>query len=219
MRIFDQLFIILFLQVHFVGGLINPSISANSLKYQYNKLNEYNNIKINIYHHRISRQTQMTSCINNNKANIINKSNHNTYRQPKTNINFKQRIKLAFSTLLLSSVLISGSMGGLSKVIADDELAAYAAQGNEVGVDGQCFMKKCALETSRCANNPNCLKGLSCLARCKGGSLCSTGCFAKFGMYCIKYVCMYCIILCIHIFIILTFDHACCEIFHTSTSI
>ena len=186
MRIFDQLFIILFLLLHLVGGLINPSITANSLKYQYNRLNEYNNININIniYHHRISRRIQMTSCINNNnKANVINKTNYNTNRQTKTNINFKQIIKLAFSTLLLSSVLISGSMGGLSKVIADDELAAYAAQGNEVGVDGQCFMKKCALETSRCANNPNCLKGLSCLARCKGGSLCSTGCFAKFGMY------------------------------------
>ena len=183
MRLFDQLFIVIFLLLHLVGGLINPSITANSLRYRYNRLNEYNNIDVNIYHHKISRRIQMTSCINNNKVNIINKSNHNTYRQPKTNINFKQRIKLAFSTLLFSSVLISGSMGGLSKVIADDELAAYAAQGNEVGVDGQCFMKKCALETSRCANNPNCLKGLSCLARCKGGSLCSTGCFAKFGMY------------------------------------
>ena len=190
MRIFDQLFIILFLQVHLVGGLINPSISANSLKYKYNRLNEYNNININIYHHRISRRIQMTSCINNNQANIINKTNYNTYQQTKTNINFKQIIKLVFSTLLLSSVFISGSMGGISKVIADDELAAYAAQGNEVGVDGQCFMKKCALETSRCANNPNCLKGLSCLARCKGGSLCSTGCFAKFGMWMTYIRCM-----------------------------
>jgi hypothetical protein len=64
---------------------------------------------------------------------------------------------------------------------ADDELAKFAAEGNKVGVDGQCFFKKCALETSACANDPNCLKGLSCLARCKGASMCSTGCFAKFG--------------------------------------
>ena len=64
---------------------------------------------------------------------------------------------------------------------ADDELAKYAAAGNKVGVDGQCFFKKCALETSSCANNPSCLKGLACLARCKGGSMCSTGCFAKHG--------------------------------------
>eukprot|EP01036_Dinobryon_divergens_P024742 gene24742-33216_t len=67
--------------------------------------------------------------------------------------------------------------------VADDELAQYAAEGHKVGVDGQCFMRKCALETSSCANDPsaNCLKGLSCLARCKGGSMCSTGCFAKYG--------------------------------------
>ena len=91
------------------------------------------------------------------------------------------------------------------QVFADDELAQYAAEGNKVGVDGQCFLRKCALETSSCANDPsaNCLKGLSCLARyaylinvsfptafesislsiysCKGGSMCSTGCFAKYG--------------------------------------
>ena len=48
---------------------------------------------------------------------------------------------------------------------ADDELAKYAAEGNRVEVDGQCFFKKCALETSACANDPSCLKGLSCLAR------------------------------------------------------
>jgi hypothetical protein len=53
------------------------------------------------------------------------------------------------------------------QAFADDELAQYAAEGNKVGVDGQCFLRKCALETSSCANDPsaNCLKGLSCLAR------------------------------------------------------
>lgn len=64
---------------------------------------------------------------------------------------------------------------------ADDELARYAAEGHEVGVDGQCFMKKCPLETTNCAGDVSCIKGLACLARCKGGSMCSTGCFAKFG--------------------------------------
>ena len=47
----------------------------------------------------------------------------------------------------------------------DDELAKYASEGNKVGIDGQCFLRKCALETSSCANNPTCFKGLSCLAR------------------------------------------------------
>jgi hypothetical protein len=52
-----------------------------------------------------------------------------------------------------------------SPALADDELARYAAEGNAVGVDGTCFFKKCALETSACGNDPSCLKGLSCLAR------------------------------------------------------
>ena len=50
-------------------------------------------------------------------------------------------------------------------VMAEDELAKYAQQGNKVGVDGQCFLRKCAVETSACANDPTCFKGLSCLAR------------------------------------------------------
>jgi len=71
---------------------------------------------------------------------------------------FKKVIK----SLCIGASLLSF---GPTQLRADDELAQYAAQGNEVGVDGQCFMKKCALETSRCANTPSCLKGLACLAR------------------------------------------------------
>lgn len=70
---------------------------------------------------------------------------------------------------------------GGSFLRADDELAKFAAEGNEVGVDGQCFFKKCALDSYQCASDSNCLKGLACLSKCKGGSMCSTGCFAKFG--------------------------------------
>eukprot|EP01038_Epipyxis_sp_PR26KG_P009534 gene9534-12842_t len=88
-----------------------------------------------------------------------------------------KKLLTALGALLLCPILLGGSMA----VNADDELAKYAAEGNTVGVDGQCFMRKCALETSKCANDPTCLKGLSCLARCKGGSMCSTGCFAKYG--------------------------------------
>mmetsp|Transcript_42905 Transcript_42905/g.134632 ORF Transcript_42905/g.134632 Transcript_42905/m.134632 type:complete len:597 (-) Transcript_42905:1037-2827(-) len=65
--------------------------------------------------------------------------------------------------------------------LADDELAAFAAEGHKVEVDSMCFMRKCILETKECGNDPNCLKGLSCLARCKGEGTCSTGCFAAYG--------------------------------------
>lgn len=60
-------------------------------------------------------------------------------------------------------------------------LLSSSSSYNKKGVNGLCFVKKCALETSACASDQTCLKGLSCLARCKGGSMCSTGCFAKYG--------------------------------------
>lgn len=64
---------------------------------------------------------------------------------------------------------------------AEDELAQYAKEGNKVGVDAKCFVQKCSLSTHDCLNNPDCLKGLSCLSKCKGEGTCSTACFAKYG--------------------------------------
>lgn len=55
--------------------------------------------------------------------------------------------------------------GGPLHANGDDELAKYAAEGNKVGVDTQCFFRKCAVETAKCANDPHCLKGLACLSR------------------------------------------------------
>lgn len=92
---------------------------------------------------------------------------------------FKKAMATGMMMLAMGSPVGMGLPG--SAVRADDELAKYAAEGNAVTVDGECFIKKCALETSSCANDPSCLKGLSCLARCKGGSMCSTGCFSKYG--------------------------------------
>lgn len=63
--------------------------------------------------------------------------------------------------LLLYPILLGGTL----QVHGDDELARYAAEGNKVGVDTQCFFRKCAVETAKCANDPNCLKGLACLSR------------------------------------------------------
>ena len=79
----------------------------------------------------------------------------------------------------MSLIGITLFCGGPSR--ADDELAKYAADGNTVGVDGECFVKKCSLESVKCASDQNCIKGLACLGKCKGGSMCSTGCFAKYG--------------------------------------
>ena len=118
------------------------------------------------------------SCIQNHR------SDHDTFEDNDNilaNEGISNRIRLyrkMIACLLLPFLLIGMTTRQSS---AEDELAKYAAEGNTVGVDGECFMSKCALETVSCVNNPNCVKGLSCLARCKGGSMCSTGCFAKFG--------------------------------------
>lgn len=85
------------------------------------------------------------------------------------------------SKVFASFVLIPILLFNNNIAFADDELAKYAAEGNAVGVDGQCFINKCSIETAKCVNDRTCVKGLSCLSRCKGGSMCSTGCFAKYG--------------------------------------
>jgi hypothetical protein len=69
-------------------------------------------------------------------------------------------IKKAILSVMLCPILFSSTIAR-----SDDELAKFAAEGNKVGVDAQCFIKKCAFETSQCVNNPTCIKGLSCLAR------------------------------------------------------
>jgi hypothetical protein len=77
-------------------------------------------------------------------------------------VSFDAKLRRAIATISLAAFTLFGGIGTSN---GDDELARYAAQGNAVGVDGQCFIRKCAVETSQCANNPSCLKGLSCLAR------------------------------------------------------
>jgi len=114
--------------------------------------------------------------IQNDDSNIVTDNKNNYKNRLNINDNFIHNIPKTIASLLMIPFLMFGS-----PAIADDELAKFAADGNSVGVDGQCFLRKCSLETAKCANDPTCLKGLSCLARCKGGSMCSTGCFAKYG--------------------------------------
>ena len=76
--------------------------------------------------------------------------------------NFWRKARQTFVAVALIPVLLGVSA---SSSRADDELAKFAAAGHTVGVDGKCFLQKCPLETSECANDRTCLKGLSCLAR------------------------------------------------------
>jgi len=112
------------------------------------------------------------------------KNNFDTYRNivaGKCNDNHYNAVTQVVKGVLMSLIVLPSLFTLSLPSYGDDELAKFAAEGNKVNVDASCFMKKCALETSACTNNINCLKGLSCLAKCQGGSMCSTGCFAKYG--------------------------------------
>lgn len=108
-----------------------------------------------------------------------NYDNFNSYIKDINVDEIRKSMRRAVAIATIAPMMFSGI--GFNGAYADDELAKFAADGNAVGVDGQCFLNKCSRETTKCMNDPNCLKGLSCLARCKGGSMCSTGCFAKYG--------------------------------------
>ena len=105
--------------------------------------------------------------IQNDKNSLLSDSKISLYSYNPNICNVKATINpIKFIIKAMKSMLISLTLLSNPYIsFADDELAQYAAQGNEVGVDGQCFIKKCGFETSACANDPNCLKGLSCLAR------------------------------------------------------
>jgi len=75
----------------------------------------------------------------------------------------RDRFQSAVVKGLLASVVAWGAIGGLAG--AEDELARYAKEGNKVGVDAKCFVNKCSLPTKACLNNPDCLKGISCLSK------------------------------------------------------
>ena len=66
------------------------------------------------------------------------------------NINFNKWSRKVASLLLIPGLIFGGNTNDYSQFVrADDELAKFAAEGNAVGVDGTCFMKKCSLETGK----------------------------------------------------------------------
>lgn len=124
----------------------------------------------------LTKRKIFTSTINDNFP-IFSLSSHtkyhvstfsNSFSKVKANTNIiSSKISFKYMYKFITSVILSLSLLSTPSIsFADDELAQYAAHGNDVGVDGQCFFKKCSFETSACANDPSCLKGLACLARC-----------------------------------------------------
>ena len=64
-----------------------------------------------------------------------------------------------------TSVVWLRSFGPSSDVPSPAGCAALVTGRLQVGVDAKCFVDKCSLQTKGCLNNPDCLKGLSCLSK------------------------------------------------------
>lgn len=65
---------------------------------------------------------------------------------------------------------------------AENELAGLAHEKSMSQiVNPSCFAQSCKTEVEACADNLDCLKGLTCSAKCLGDTQCTLGCFAKYG--------------------------------------
>eukprot|EP00967_Tisochrysis_lutea_P049693 scaffold60925_cov37-Tisochrysis_lutea.AAC.2 len=81
--------------------------------------------------------------------------------------------------LLASAAVLVGTA---FPAFAENELAELAqGQLKPELIDPQCFAKSCKLQTTACAETGDCLKGLTCAAKCMGDTECTVGCFARYG--------------------------------------
>ena len=137
----------------FIVGFIQNS---DNFQYRYSSISK---IKCFLSQSELNKQEY-----NDKLSFISNYSNQIHDNQKSITLSHKFNFKI-FTKPLATMLTIISLMFNALPAISDDELAKFAAEGNTVGVDGQCFMRKCSLETAKCANDQTCLKGLSCLAR------------------------------------------------------
>jgi len=72
--------------------------------------------------------------------------------------------------------------GGPNVACAENELEAVAhSKGFSEIVQPSCFAQSCKSEMEACAGEADCLKGLTCSAKCMGDTQCTLGCFARYG--------------------------------------
>jgi len=84
--------------------------------------------------------------------------------------------KLFVNVLLAASLLCSNLPAH-----AENELAAKAAQMSTAElVNPTCFATRCSVPMTKCIGDFDCIKGLTCSAKCSGDSECTVGCFARY---------------------------------------
>ena len=85
--------------------------------------------------------------------------------------------------LIVTAIAFASVLGGsMRSASAENELAALAAEKSTAElVNPRCFATSCKTEVEACAAEGDCLKGLTCSAKCMGDAQCTMGCFARYG--------------------------------------
>ncbi len=82
------------------------------------------------------------------------------------------------ASLLVGACLLGADVRSAS---AENELAELASQKSTAElVRPGCFASSCKLQMEACAAEGDCMKGLTCTAKCMGDSQCTVGCFARY---------------------------------------
>jgi hypothetical protein len=80
-----------------------------------------------------------------------------------------------------AAALVIAFSQGAQSARAENELAVLAQQKSTAElVDTQCFANRCRVALDACSSDFDCLKGLTCSAKCMGDATCNMGCFAKY---------------------------------------
>jgi len=91
--------------------------------------------------------------------------------------------RAAVSTGAAAALFFGAATTGPLPSFGENELAAkYGGKVDTSLVDKNCLLDKCSLQAKTClGDDPECRKGLTCVAKCTGDTKCVTGCFARYG--------------------------------------
>jgi len=91
--------------------------------------------------------------------------------------------RAAISTSAAAALFFGAATTGPLPSFGENELAAkYGGKLDTSLVDKNCLVDKCSLQARAClGDDPECRKGLTCVAKCTGDTKCVTGCFARYG--------------------------------------
>mmetsp|Transcript_7960 Transcript_7960/g.24583 ORF Transcript_7960/g.24583 Transcript_7960/m.24583 type:complete len:377 (+) Transcript_7960:20-1150(+) len=94
---------------------------------------------------------------------------------------FRESAKQAAAASFLAAAACLTTTSAAKAVENTEGFETFAAQGGVMEARPSCFMNECGVASRDCFSNPSCLKGVTCLGRCRGEQTCATRCFSRFG--------------------------------------